>query len=194
MSVDPFERVRLGRAPVEVRRLGVGLAALSGLFRAVTDEEATVVLDHAWDRGVRYFDTAPLYGYGLGEQRVGRLLQRHDHAEWVLSSKVGRLLYPIAEIKADPSLEPDRPALDIPGIDGLEGYFKDAPDLRPVFDYSYDGVMRSVEDHWPGPDSSASTSSGSMTPTSTRLKPSRAPTRPWPTCVHRAWCRPSAWV
>ena len=60
MGIDPFERVQLGRAPVHVWRFGLGLAALSGLFRAVTDEEAATVLDRAWDVGVRYYDTAPL--------------------------------------------------------------------------------------------------------------------------------------
>ena len=146
MSIDPFERVRLGRSAVEVRRFGLGMAALSGLFREVTDEEAARVLDRAWDIGVRYYDTAPLYGYGLGEERLGRLLQPRQPGSYAVSSKVGRLLYTIDEIEADPSLEPDRPAVDIPGFDPLEGYFKGAPDERPVFDYSYDGVMRSVED------------------------------------------------
>lgn len=146
MGIDPFERVQLGRAPVHVWRFGLGLAALSGLFREVTDEEAATVLDRAWDVGVRYYDTAPLYGYGLGERRLGRLLQRHPADGWTVSSKVGRLLYPVAEIEADPTLEPDRPAVDIPDFDPHEGYFKGAPDERPVFDYSYDGVMRSVEE------------------------------------------------
>ena len=146
MGIDPFERVRLGRSSVEIRRFGLGMAALSGLFREVSDDEAAAVLDRAWETGVRYYDTAPLYGYGLGEERLGRLLQAHDRDLFAVSSKVGRLLYAIDEIEADPTLEPDRPAVDIPGFDPLEGYFKGAPDLRPVFDYSYDGVMRSVED------------------------------------------------
>jgi D-threo-aldose 1-dehydrogenase len=146
MSVDPFERVPLGRTPVDVQRLGIGTAALSGLFRAVSDEQADSVLERAWAAGVRYYDSAPLYGYGLGEQRIGRLLQQHDPSEWTLSTKVGRLLYPIAEIDTNPSLEVDQPAVEIPGFDPREGYFKDTPDQRPVFDYSYDGVMRSVED------------------------------------------------
>ncbi len=146
MSIDPFERVPLGRAPVDVWQLGVGMAALSGLFREVSDEEAAVVLDHAWSEGVRYYDTAPLYGYGVGEERLGRMLAGHDHADYTVSSKVGRLIYPIEAIDADPTLEPDRPAVEIPGFDPREGYFKGAPPQRPVFDYSYDGVMRSVED------------------------------------------------
>lgn len=146
MSIDPFERVPLGNAPVDVWRLGVGMAALAGLFREVSDEEAATVLDHAWNEGIRYYDTAPLYGYGVGEERLGRLLSRHHASSYTVSSKVGRLIYPIEAIDADPSLEPDRPAVDIPGFDPREGYFKGAPPQRPVFDYSYDGVMRSVED------------------------------------------------
>ena len=146
MSIDPFERVRLGGAPVDVWRLGLGMAALAGLFREVSDEEAAHVLDHAWSEGIRYYDTAPLYGYGVGEERLGRLLARHEPDEYTVSSKVGRLIYPLEVIDADPTLEPDRPAVEIPGFDPREGYFKGAPPQRPVFDYSYDGVMRSVED------------------------------------------------
>ena len=145
MSIDPFERVRLGRSAVEVRRFGVGMAALSGLFRVVSDEEVAAVLDRAWETGVRYYDTAPLYGYGLGERRLGRLLRAHEPDSYTISTKVGRLLYTLDEIAADPSLEQDKPAVDIPDFDPQEGYFKGAPDVRPVFDYSYDGVMRSVE-------------------------------------------------
>lgn len=146
MSVDPFERIRLGRSQAYVWRFGLGLAALSGLFRTVSDEEAASVLDRAWDLGVRYYDTAPLYGYGLGERRLGRMLQGQTGGSFTISSKVGRLLYSVEHIQADPTLEPDRPAVDIPGFDPDEGYFKGAPPERPVFDYSYDGVMRSVED------------------------------------------------
>ena len=128
MSIDPFERVRLGQTPTDVWRLGVGMAALSGLFRQVTDGEAAVVLEHAWAIGVRYYDTAPLYGYGLGEQRLGRMLATREPGSFTVSSKVGRLIYPIDVIDADPTLEPDRPAVDIPGFDPREGYFKGAPD------------------------------------------------------------------
>jgi D-threo-aldose 1-dehydrogenase len=146
LGIDPFERVQLGRAPVHVWRFGLGLAALSGLFREVSEEEAMTVLDRAWEVGVRYYDTAPLYGYGLGERRLGRLLGEPPGSVHTVSSNVGRLLYPVARIEADASLEPDRPAVDIPDFDPHEGYFKGAPDERPVFDFSYEGVMRSVED------------------------------------------------
>ena len=66
MGIDPFEPVQLGRAPVHVWRFGVGMAALSGLFSEVSDEQAATVFDRAWEVGVRYYDSAPLYGYGLG--------------------------------------------------------------------------------------------------------------------------------
>ena len=146
MSIDPFERVQLGRASVDVSRLGLGVAALAGLFREVTDEEAAVALEHAWSAGIRYYDTAPYYGYGLGERRLGQMLEGRDHGGFTVSSKVGRLILPIAQIEADPSLEPDRPTVDIPGFDPREGYFKGTTDERPVFDFSYDGIMRSLED------------------------------------------------
>ena len=64
MSVDPFERVKLGRSDVHIQRMGIGTAALAGLFRAVSDDDAADVLGHAWGLGVRYYDTAPLYGFG----------------------------------------------------------------------------------------------------------------------------------
>ena len=146
MSIDPFERVRLGEAPVAVSRLGLGVAALAGLFREVTDDEAAVALGHAWDVGIRYYDTAPYYGYGLGERRLGRMLEGRDHAGFAVSSKVGRIILPMAQIEADPSLEPDQPTLDIPGFDPKQGYFRGTTDDRPVFDFSYDGIMRSLED------------------------------------------------
>ncbi|WP_035660210.1 aldo/keto reductase, partial [Bradyrhizobium sp. STM 3809] len=81
----------------------------------------------AWERGVRFYDTAPLYGFGLAEQRLGAFLRQQPRDSYVISTKVGRLLRP------DPTA-PDDP------------HYKGAPPLRPRFDYSYDGVMRSVEE------------------------------------------------
>jgi D-threo-aldose 1-dehydrogenase len=149
MTVQPFEKVGLGRTPLQVTRLGLGMAPLGGLYEAVSDEQAATVLGHAWDLGIRYYDAAPLYGYGLAEQRLGRLLAGHDHSEWVMSTKVGRLLYPLAEVEADPGLDRDWQALG--SVDGsaaggeVDWYYRGVPDVRPVYDYSYDGVMRSVE-------------------------------------------------
>ena len=75
MPVQPFEKVKLGRTPLQVTRLGFGMVSLAGIYEPVSDEQAAAVLDRAWDYGIRYFDTAPLYGYTLGERRLGRMLQ-----------------------------------------------------------------------------------------------------------------------
>jgi len=108
-------------------RLGLGTAPLGGLFEAVTDEEAHRVIEAAWQRGIRYFDTAPLYGFGLSEQRLGAVLQNKPRNEFVLSTKVGRLL------REGAPAEPGQA-------------WKGTPPLNPVFDFSYDAVMRSVEE------------------------------------------------
>lgn len=105
-------------------RLGLGCAPLGNLFRAVDEATATATVDAAWDRGVRLFDTAPLYGHGLSERRLGAALARRPRDEYVLATKVGRLLVPGAE----------------PGT-----IFADVPPVRPEFDFSADGVRRSLE-------------------------------------------------
>jgi D-threo-aldose 1-dehydrogenase len=74
------------------------------------------------------------------------MLAGKDRSSVTVSSKVGRIILPIAQIDADPSLEPDRPTVDIPGFDPRVGYFRGTPDERPVFDFSYDGITRSLED------------------------------------------------
>ncbi|MEV6305742.1 aldo/keto reductase [Actinoplanes sp. NPDC051861] len=90
--MDPFERVALGRTGVTVTRLGMGLAPLGGLYSAVGDDTATAAIDEAWRHGVRFFDTAPLYGSGLSERRSGAALSGRD--DFTLSTKVGRLVTP----------------------------------------------------------------------------------------------------
>jgi D-threo-aldose 1-dehydrogenase len=105
-------------------RLGLGTAPLGGLYGAVSAEEASAVVDRAWELGVRFFDTAPSYGSGLAEQRVGEALRGRPRAEFVISTKVGRLLRPGAP---DPA-------------------FVGAPQLAPVFDFSYEGTVRSLEE------------------------------------------------
>ncbi len=108
-------------------RIGLGTATQGNLRRAVTDAQAEAVFQAAWDGGVRYFDTAPWYGRGLSEERLGRFLQ--DKSGWTLSSKVGRLL-----------------SADAPPHPSQEGAgFEVQRDLNVVYDYSYDGVMRSHE-------------------------------------------------
>jgi len=109
-----------------VTRLGFGTAPLGGLFEALTDDEAHLVVEAAWSTGIRFFDTAPQYGNGLAERRLGAVLSTKPRDEYVLATKVGKLL----RAGGQPQSET----------------FPDAPPLNPVFDFSYDGVMRSVEE------------------------------------------------
>lgn len=125
--MNPSERVRLGRTPLSVTRFGLGTAPLAGLYEAVPEEQALEVITRAWDEGVRHFDTAPLYGFGLAETRLGKALHDKPREDFVLASKVGRLL------RADAPPEPGQ-------------NFRGTPPVNPVFDFSYDGVMRSVEE------------------------------------------------
>ncbi|MBD3625255.1 MAG: aldo/keto reductase [Rhodobacteraceae bacterium] len=119
---------RIGNGGVDLTALGFGTAPLGNLYRAITDQEADAILQAAWDGGVRYYDTAPLYGFGLAETRLNRFLRDKPRDEYVLSTKVGRLL------RACPSKQRD----------GIGKWF-DVPSRQEVYDYSYDGVMRSVE-------------------------------------------------
>jgi D-threo-aldose 1-dehydrogenase len=153
MPVTPFDLVPLGRTNLTVTRLGFGMAPLGGLYEAVSDEQAEETLGHAWEIGIRYFDAAPLYGYGLAEQRLGRMLQIRPRESFVISTKVGRLLYPLAEVLAHPEWDRDWQRLgsvtgigpDAPAGELNDWYYRGVPDVRPVYDYSYDGVMRSGE-------------------------------------------------
>lgn len=113
---------------LQFTELGFGTAPLGNLYRAVSDDDAQEVLDAAWDTGCRYFDTAPLYGLGLAETRLNQFLRAHDRDDYVLSTKAGRLLA---------VCPPDQRT----GI----GKFFDTPSRREIYDYSYDGVMRSFE-------------------------------------------------
>jgi D-threo-aldose 1-dehydrogenase len=108
--------------------LGFGTAPLGNLYRAISDDEAHAILELAWSGGVRYFDTAPLYGLGLSETRLNRFLRGKPRDEYVLSTKVGRLL----EVTASETRS------------GIDKWF-DVPSRKEIFDYSRDGVMRSVE-------------------------------------------------
>ncbi|MBB5550898.1 D-threo-aldose 1-dehydrogenase [Rhizobium lentis] len=119
---------RRGNGGLTFTELGFGTAPLGNLYRAISDEEAAAVVDAAWQYGIRYFDTAPLYGLGLAERRVGRFLARKKREDFVVSTKVGRIMK---------VCRPDERT----GI----GKFFDTPNRREVFDYSYDGVMRSLE-------------------------------------------------
>jgi D-threo-aldose 1-dehydrogenase len=140
MAFDPMQRVTLGRSGVTVTTLGLGTAEIGGLYRPVSDDAAAGLVRHAWDAGVRYFDTAPLYGYGNGERRLGLGLRGRDRDAFTISTKVGRLLVPRDRVPAGAVV--DRQSLD--GVD--DAFYVDTPPVRPVFDFSRDAVTRSIEE------------------------------------------------
>jgi D-threo-aldose 1-dehydrogenase len=113
---------------LRLSRLGFGGAAIGNLFTAVEDETAAAAVDAAWDNGIRYFDTAPHYGLGLSERRIGAALRDRPRAEYVLSTKVGRILAPADDAGRDP-----------------EGFDVPATHARR-WDFSADGVRRSIEE------------------------------------------------
>lgn len=121
----------LGRAALPVTRLGFGAAPIGGLYAPLEEAAAEETLQAAWDAGIRYFDTAPHYGVGLSEERLGRFLAGKPREQYVLSTKVGRLLVPH-----------EGPAGEVQGADGFHG----TPARDRVRDYSADGVRRSLEE------------------------------------------------
>ncbi|MFG1709502.1 aldo/keto reductase [Nonomuraea sp. M3C6] len=115
-------------------RLGFGSAPLGNMYRAVPEEEAIATVRAAWEHGIRYFDTAPFYGAGLAEMRLGHVLAAHPRDEFVLSTKVGRIILDEIEDPATRDL----------GEKG--GLFEHGRPNKIVYDYSADGVLRSIED------------------------------------------------
>jgi D-threo-aldose 1-dehydrogenase len=139
MMKEPLELVTIGRSDVRVSRLGFGTAEIGGLYRPVDQADAIAVLRRAWELGIRYFDTAPLYGYGNSERRLGLALSDRPRHELVVSTKVGRLLYSRDAV-------PSGADIDLQTFEGRDDFFyRGTPDVRVVFDYSYEGVLRSVE-------------------------------------------------
>ena len=123
-----FERRRIGRSALEVTTLGAGGSPLGNQYGTVAEGAARATIEAAYAAGVRYFDNAPRYGYGLSERRFGDALRRYPREDFVLSTKVGVLLRPRAG-PADP-----------------DDMFVDPLPFAQAYDYSYDGVMRSFED------------------------------------------------
>ncbi|WGD52128.1 aldo/keto reductase [Bradyrhizobium sp. CB1650] len=121
-----MKRSRFGS--LDVTSIGLGTAPLGGLFAPVSDTDAEATIERAWSLGVRLFDTAPLYGFGLAERRLGGFLRQKPRESYVISTKVGRLLRSPA------------------GVAGEDDHYKGTSRERPVFDFSHDGVMRSVEE------------------------------------------------
>ncbi len=115
-------------ASISFTELGFGTAPLGNLYRAVPEKDADATLDAAWKGGIRYYDTAPLYGLGLSETRLNRFLRGRKRSDYVISTKVGRLMQVCPP--------PERTAI---------GKFFDTPSRKEVFDYTHDGIMRSLE-------------------------------------------------
>lgn len=130
MAFDFLEKRRVGSTELDVPLLGMGCVQIGGWPQRMGAEAAQTTLEGAWQAGIRFFDTAPLYGFGTSECRLGAFLRTRDRDSYVLATKVGRLVVDA----------PDKPA-----VPNDEQFWKDAPAKECVFDFSYDGVMRSVE-------------------------------------------------
>lgn len=118
----------LPRGGLQLTRLGMGCAPIGGLYNVVSESKARDAVDAAWKLGLRYFDTAPYYGFTLSEHRLGAALREHPRDEYVVSSKVGRLMKPDSGV-----------------LPGECGWAEPLP-FRPHYDYTYDGVLRSHDD------------------------------------------------
>ena len=125
--MDPFGTAQVGATKLRVPRFGLGTAPLGGWPAAVAFDEGVATVQRAWDRGVRFFDTAPFYGFGSAERLLGEVLGSVPRDDFVISTKVGRVLR-----DGPPSAE-------------LRDFFQGADPNTPVFDFSHDGVMRSLE-------------------------------------------------
>jgi D-threo-aldose 1-dehydrogenase len=134
-AIDPTAPVAFGRTNLRVTRMGIGTVPIAGLYEPVPDAQAQATLRRAYELGVRLFDTAPLYGYGVAEQRLGTFLATvpKDDA-CVVATKVGRALQS-ARIGDEPS---HRGPVQ-------QRQFKSGAELEPVFDFSYDGARRVLE-------------------------------------------------
>lgn len=126
--MKPDTKMKFGRVDLEVTAFGFGTAPIGNIFREIDEETSDGMVQTAWDAGVRYYDTAPMYGHGLAELRTGHSLRWKERDDFILSSKVGRVLKPAR--KADVDFAP----------------WTNAGRFTMEFDYSYDGTMRSFED------------------------------------------------
>ncbi|WP_332878689.1 aldo/keto reductase [Massilia sp. S19_KUP03_FR1] len=122
------ELVTLARSGVKLTRLGMGGAAIGGLYEACSAAAARAAVEGAWALGLRYFDTAPFYGYTLSEHRLGEALRERPRGEFTISTKAGRLMLP------DASVQP-----------GADGWAAPLP-FRPHYDYTFDAILRSHQD------------------------------------------------
>lgn len=125
-----FQKKQIGQTGLEVTTLGFGAASMGNLYKAVSDDEAKLTLNAAIESGINLYDTAPRYGLGLSERRVGDALRNLNRKDFVLSTKVGRVL------------TPDRTA----DTSKLRYGFDTPMPFDARYDYTYDGIMRSFED------------------------------------------------
>ena len=123
----PLDTKEIGSTGLRVTRLGIGGAPIGSLFRTVSEDDACSTVLRGLELGLNYIDTAPLYGHGVSEMRLGHILKDIPRDSFVLSTKVGRVLNPVDS----PPVSPHFPSL---------------PKLEAVFDYSRDGILRSLED------------------------------------------------
>ncbi len=126
--MNPARKMKFGRVDLEVTAFGFGTAPVGNIFREVDEATSEAMFETAWNAGVRYYDTAPMYGHGLSELRTGHSLRWKERDGFVLSSKVGRVLTPAR--KQDIDYAP----------------WTNAGRFTMRFDYGYDGTMRSFED------------------------------------------------
>lgn len=126
--MDPLTRVQIGKTSLRVTRMGLGGAPLGGLFEDVKSDAAAATIRRTLELGINFFDTAPLYGHGKSEMRMGEGLAGIAVDSRVLATKVGRVLQPVE-----------------PGTLEKDEFDNPAP-FKPVFDFSYDGVMRSFNE------------------------------------------------
>jgi D-threo-aldose 1-dehydrogenase len=127
--MNPIEKVGIGRTELRVTRLGFGAVPLGGLYKDVSEEEASATVRRTFELGINYFDTAPIYGFGKAEIRLGRELAKCSRDSIVVATKVGYTL--VAEDGGQDTKVFHR--------------FDNVPPLRPIFDYSYDGIMRTFD-------------------------------------------------
>ena len=125
--VHPLDTAEIGNTGIRVTRLGIGGAPIGSLFRTVNVEDAVATVRRGLELGLNYIDTAPLYGHGVSETRLGHALRGLPRDSFVLSTKVGRVLIPVDVTPSSP-------------------HFQSLPKMNPVFDYSRDGILRSLEE------------------------------------------------
>lgn len=126
--MQPQQKNKFGRVNLNVSAFGFGTAPVGNIFREIDENTSNDMFQRAWDNGIRFYDTAPMYGHGLSEYRTGYSLRWKNRRDYVLSTKVGRLLRPARKEEID------------------YAPWTNAGRFQVEFDYSYDATMRSVED------------------------------------------------